>query len=102
LSKALKRTAIAKSAVCCVSDPDLQLLTLKHRKSQLSRAALEWRKRMFCLLFQPWQKVRNLKNVIRFGLVLVFYLKYFYKKNSFNNKGHQLWADDLFKQIAGV
>jgi hypothetical protein len=39
LSKALKRTAIAKSAVCCVSDPDLPLLTLKHRKSHFLRAA---------------------------------------------------------------
>jgi hypothetical protein len=39
--------------------PDLTLLTLKHRKSHFSRAAMNGAKRMFCLLFQPRQKVRE-------------------------------------------
>ena len=40
---------------------------LKTQKEPLFTSGLEWRKRMFCLLFQPWKKVRNKKIVVRLG-----------------------------------
>jgi hypothetical protein len=56
LSKALKRTAIAKSAVCCVSDPDLSLLALKHKKSRFSQATSNGTKGCFAYFFSLGKK----------------------------------------------
>jgi hypothetical protein len=56
LSKALKRTAFAKTAVRCVSDPDLTLLTLKHRKSHFLRAAMNGAKGCFAYFFSLGKK----------------------------------------------
>jgi len=56
LSKALKRTAIAKFAVRCVSDLDLTLLTLKHRKSHFSQVVMNAAKGCFAYFFSLGKK----------------------------------------------